>query len=150
MRRLVQCMGALGFVVAFAMPGAAAGKAPDSGIPVANPVAPADGGFVAVGRKVLVRFGDNTFRLDFTTSAQMSFVGLTGPYKGVTDTVDYHAAEIRPNVYLVYWHELHTGDNVVHVEDYERHVVYTNIVHANGQTVHMRGDIRFEDDAPSH
>lgn len=75
----------------------------------------------------------------------MSFVGTAGQFKGVTDTVQYTAREIRPQVYMVYWHEPSTGSNVVRVEDFERGTVDTNIATKDGQFLHMSGALTIVD-----
>lgn len=59
----------------------------------------------------------------------------------MTDTVQYTAHEIRQQVYMVYWHEPSTGSNVVHVEDFARGTVNTNIATKDGRLLHMSGTI---------
>ncbi|WP_323121736.1 MBL fold metallo-hydrolase [Burkholderia alba] len=108
------------------------------------PVSAAAPAFPAAGKKVRVRFGDTGFLLDFKNDRTMTFTGLDGQFTGLTDTVEYHATLLRPQIYMVYWHEPHTGDNVVHVEDFEKGIVYSNIVHSNGETLHLKGTLQFD------
>ncbi|MCM3372918.1 hypothetical protein M3640_19850, partial [Bacillus velezensis] len=89
-----------------------------------------------------VQFGATAFDLNFKDDRTMSFVGTAGQFKGVTDTVQYTAREVRPQVYMVYWHEPSTGSNVVHVEDFERGAVDTNIAMKDGQFLHMSGTLK--------
>ncbi|CAK1276932.1 MBL fold metallo-hydrolase [Burkholderia pseudomallei] len=109
------------------------------------PVVGTASAFPAAGKKALVQFGDIGFRLDFKDDHTMTFVGTAGQYQGATDTVEYKAMQIRPQVFMVYWHEPKSGDNVVHVEDFENGIVYTNIAHRNGEFQHLKGTIRIED-----
>ena len=88
------------------------------------------GQFIAVGKVVQVTFGDFAFKLDFTDD------------KTITDTVQYTAVEIRPKVYMVYWHEPQSGDNVTHIEDFERGEVYTNIAAKDGSFTHLKGQLK--------
>ncbi|MFY3001872.1 MoaF-related domain-containing protein [Achromobacter xylosoxidans] len=105
----------------------------------ANPVTSSK--FPAIGRKVQVRFGELAFELNFKDATSMTFTGLDGPFKGVQDTVRYTALEVASNIYMVYWHEPSTGANVVHVQDYDLGVVYTNIAGADGSFTNLKGVI---------
>ncbi|MBU9135041.1 MBL fold metallo-hydrolase [Burkholderia multivorans] len=100
---------------------------------------PAPQPFPAIGKVARVAFGDTVFDLHFKDDKTMSFIGTAGQFKGVTDTVQYTAHEIRPQMYMVYWHEPSTGSNVVHVEDFARGTVSTNIATKDGQFLHMSG-----------
>lgn len=95
-----------------------------------------------IGKLAEVRFGDVIFELNFKDDKNMSFVGKSGGFEGVTDDVVYTAVEIRPNVYMVYWHEPKTKTNVVHVQDMENGIVYTNITALGGAFSNMKGSIR--------
>ncbi|WP_321781906.1 MBL fold metallo-hydrolase [Burkholderia pyrrocinia] len=103
---------------------------------------PAPAPFPAAGKTARMQFGDTEFDLHFKDDKTMSFIGTAGRFKGVTDTVQYTAREIRPQVYMVYWHEPGTGSNVVHVEDFERGTVNTNIALKDGQFLHMSGTLK--------
>ncbi|CAI0803513.1 MoaF-related domain-containing protein [Serratia entomophila] len=98
--------------------------------------------FIAVGKIVQVTFGDFAFKLDFTDDKTMTFTGIGEASQGVTDTVQYTAVEIRPQLYMVYWHEPKSGDNVTHVEDYQRGEVYTNIAGKDGSFTHLKGQLK--------
>ena len=98
--------------------------------------------YIGEGKIVQVTFGDFAFRLDFTDSQTMTFTGNGPASEGITDTVQYTAVEIRPQVYMVYWHEPTTGDNVTHVQDYPRGIVYTNIASGDGSFTHLKGQIK--------
>jgi hypothetical protein len=98
--------------------------------------------FIAVGKIVQVTFGEFAFTLDFTDDKTMTFTGIGAASQGVTDTVQYTAVEIRPRVYMVYWSEPKSGDNVTHVEDFERGEVYTNIASKDGTFTHLKGQLK--------
>ena len=94
-----------------------------------------------IGRVAEVNFGSTVFRLDFKDNRTMSFEGTSGQFKGVKDTVEYTATEVGKNVFMVYWHEPSTGSNVVHVQDWNTGVVYTNIAARDNSFTHLRGTI---------
>lgn len=98
--------------------------------------------FPAIGKKMQVKFGDIIFELNFKDNKNMSFEGLSGQFKGTRDNVQYTAIEIRPQIYMVYWHEPATNTNVVHIEDFEHHIVYTNIAANDGSFTHLKGTLR--------
>jgi glyoxylase-like metal-dependent hydrolase (beta-lactamase superfamily II) len=104
--------------------------------------------FPAIGKRVEIAFGETVFQLDFKEDARtMSFIGTAGSFKGVADTVQYTAVELRPQLFMLYWHEPHTGMNVVHIEDFERGVVRTNIAAPDGSMQHMSGTLRITGNA---
>lgn len=95
-----------------------------------------------IGHKVEVQFGNNTFLLNFKNNREMSFEGTAGDFNGVSDNVIYTAKEIRSNVYMVYWSEPKVETNVVHVQDIENNIVYTNIAAKDGSFTNMKGSIK--------
>jgi len=103
--------------------------------------------FPAVGKRIEIAFGETVFQLAFKDARTMSFIGTAGSFKDVADTVQYTAVELRPLLYMVYWHEPHTGMNVVHVEDFERGLVRTNIAAPDGSTQHLSGTLRITGNA---
>ncbi|USS96788.1 hypothetical protein M5J15_08385 [Serratia symbiotica] len=83
--------------------------------------------FIALGKVVQVNVSDIEYKLDFPDNKTMTFTGIGADSQDDTDTVEYTAIKIRPQVYMVYWHEPKSGDNVVHIEDYLHGEVYANI-----------------------
>lgn len=98
--------------------------------------------FPGIGKKMRVKFGNTAFELNFKDNKNMSFLGLSGAFKGERDNVQYTAIEIRPQVYMVYWHEPASVTNVVHVEDFEHKLVYTNIAAKDGSFTHLKGTLQ--------
>ncbi|SHK93156.1 MBL fold metallo-hydrolase [Chryseobacterium polytrichastri] len=94
--------------------------------------------YPAIGRKVEVNFGTTQFVLDFKDNKTMSFVGAGG----ITDTVEYYATEVSINVFMVYWKEPKLGINVVNVQDYNKNIIYSNILKADGSSNHPKGTIK--------
>ncbi|QKG51404.1 MoaF-related domain-containing protein [Hymenobacter sp. BRD67] len=94
--------------------------------------------YPAIGKRVEVDFGEISFVLDFKDQEQMNFKGQNG----AMDSVAYTATEIAPNVYMVYWHEPHVGDSVVHIQDFTQSVVYKNITSRNGEFLHLKGTLK--------
>ena len=77
-----------------------------------------------IGRAIKVDFGAFAFRNSFKDAHHMTFLGLNGGYKGVTDNVLPTVVEVSPNVFMVYWSEPNsTKSNVVHVQNYNTSTV---------------------------
>ncbi|MDQ7098781.1 MULTISPECIES: MBL fold metallo-hydrolase [unclassified Serratia (in: enterobacteria)] len=97
-----------------------------------------------IGKTAEVNFGGTVFELHFSDNKTMSFEGMSGTFKGVKDTVKYTAIEVSKNIYMVYWHEPHTGSNVVHVQDWNTGTVYTNIAAKDNSFTHLTGTIKIK------
>lgn len=97
--------------------------------------------YPAIGRKVEVNFGAAQFVLDFKDNKTMSYVGTKGEVKGLADTVEYTATEVSKNVFMVYWYEAKAGVNVVNVQDYNKNIIYSNILKKDGSSDHPKGMI---------
>lgn len=100
--------------------------------------------FPAIARKAEVNFGGEfVFELDFHNEHSMTFRGLRERAEGrpVTDTVEYTAVEVAPQVYMVYWTE-RDNTHVVHVEDFGQGVAYTNISAPDGSFTNLKGTLR--------
>ncbi len=98
-----------------------------------------DASFPAPGHVYEINFGDRQFRVKFDTDGKT--MTYTRP-DGSGDTVQYTAIEIRPRVFMVYWAELKSGNRVVHVEDFERGVVFGNTATTNGTFIHSKGTLK--------
>lgn len=103
------------------------------------PVVPA---FPGLGKVVEANFGDRVFHLKFLDESTMSFEGMSGVVKGISDTAIYSAIELRSGLYLVYWYEHNLKINVVHVEDYDRGLVYSSFVDLEGNFVRLSGTLK--------
>lgn len=95
--------------------------------------------FPSIGNTLEVKFGDTVFELTFHDNKRMSFIGTSGLFKGVKGDVTYRAVEVVDHVYMVYWCEPSIGSNVVHVEDFNTGIIYTNIAAKDGSFTHMKG-----------
>lgn len=97
--------------------------------------------FPAAGNIYLATFDDNSqFQLDFTSNSEMTYTVLNGALTGTSETVHITPVEIRPNVYMVYWREA-SQTEVVHVEDFEKNIVYTNITPFGQPAIHLHGTL---------
>jgi glyoxylase-like metal-dependent hydrolase (beta-lactamase superfamily II) len=95
-----------------------------------------------IGRAIKVDFGAFAFRNSFKDAHHMTFMGLNGGYKGVTDSVLPTVVEVSPNVFMVYWSEPNsTKSNVVHVQNYNTGTVWTNIAAPDGHFYNMQGKL---------
>jgi hypothetical protein len=83
--------------------------------------------FPAVGREYEANFGgDYIYRLRFDSDSSMTVTGLAGATKDFTETVGIVVTRIRPGLYMVTWQEASQA-TVVHIEDFDQGVVYTNV-----------------------
>ena len=97
--------------------------------------------FPAPGHSYEVRFGALSFRLDFNADGKaLTFTGI-GDTTTPKQTVHYTAVPIRPGVFMVYWTEA-DGTKVVHVEDFERGLVHTNIAGPDGSFTNLSGVLK--------
>ena len=95
-----------------------------------------------IGRAIKMDFGAFAFRNSFKDAHHMTFLGLNGGYKGVTDSVLPTVVEVAPNVFMLYWSEPNsTKSNVVHVQNYNTGTVWTNIAAPDGKFYNMQGKL---------
>lgn len=98
----------------------------------------------SVGQSWLADFGEDTpfgpfaAKITFTSADELTFTVTKGAMNGSTDTMSYTATELRPDVFIVRWHEPKSGAYVTHVEDYGNHTVVSSIVNGD-QFVEMDG-----------
>lgn len=93
-------------------------------------------------RAIKVDFGAFAFRNSFKDAHHMTYLGLNGIYKDLTDNVLLTVVEVSPNVFMVYWSEPNsTKSNVVHVQNYNTGTVWTNIAAPDGKFYNMQGKL---------
>lgn len=97
--------------------------------------------YPVIGHYAVVNFGAAKFQLNYKDNKNMTFKGIEGTFKDDTDNVQYNAVEVAPNVFMVYWHEPKSGSNVVHVQDFNKNEVYTNIAAPDGSFTNLKGTI---------
>lgn len=103
--------------------------------------------FPVIERKAEVDFGgEYRFELNFHNEHSMTFTGLVQRAGGrpMTDTVEYTAVEVAPQVWMVYWTEK-DNTHVVHIEDYGNGVAWTNISAPDGSFTNLKGTIKLMD-----
>jgi len=98
--------------------------------------------FPLKGKLAEIKFGDTSALLNFKDAQTLSIVGKSGAFKDISETVSYTAIKIRPHVYMVYWYEPVSKINVVHIEDFERGIVYTNVTYPDQTFMHLKGSIK--------
>ena len=96
-----------------------------------------DSVFTPAGKSYNVDFGDQKFRLDFISAHEMRF---TSPDGKNTATVPITVTSIGNDVYMIYWSR-HTGQHVVHVDDFRHGVAYTNIFLPDGSASRRKGTL---------
>lgn len=82
--------------------------------------------------------GEFAVQLDFESETKMTFIVTKGSYKGMRETGDINAVELRPGLYMVKWQEK-TKASVVHIEDFENGIVYANITLMDGTFMQWKG-----------
>ena len=97
-----------------------------------------DASFPGPGHTYSVGLGERQFRLKFDADGKT--LTYTRP-DGTGDTMQYTAVELRPQLFMVYWTEPKSGARVVHVEDFERGVVFANSARTDGTSVHVKGTL---------
>ena len=137
---------ALASAATLLLAGCGATPRPVAGAPVpatygvqAAKAAKTDNAFPGVGHIVQVDFG-NKWDLHFTSMTQMTYTPAGHP---ITDgeTVKIAVTPIRPGVFMVTWQE-GDGTTVVHVEDYENHILFTNIGTADHKFYNLKGTMK--------
>ena len=93
-----------------------------------------------IGNKFRVDFGEHVYQLHFETATQMTYAPILENGLGEVETVQTTMVEIRPDVYMVYWKEKNNA-TVVHLEDYEKGIVYSNITVNQDVFLNLKGTI---------
>ena len=84
------------------------------------------------------------FELNFdANSHSMTFTAIeaNGPNLLTRETIEYTAVPIRPAVFMVHWKEK-SGNTVVHVEDFEKGMVHTNITTPDLSFYNLSGTLK--------
>lgn len=98
--------------------------------------------FPAVGNAYEVKFGgDYVFHLHFMSASEKIFAGQLGAFKEYVETVQITPVRIRPGAFMIYWKEA-SKTEVVHVEDFDNGVAFTNITPPGGPAVHLAGTLQ--------
>jgi hypothetical protein len=97
--------------------------------------------FPAVGHVYEANFGSWVHHLRFESEAVMILTNAEGPFAGISETVQITVTSIRPGVFMICWQEA-DKTTVVHVEDFENGIVYTNITERGGAFICRRGTLK--------
>ncbi len=97
--------------------------------------------FPAVGQVYEANFGSWVHHLHFESEAVMTLTNAEGPFARTSETVQIAVTPIRPGVFLICWQEA-DKTTVVHVEDFENGIVYTNITTRGGAFICRRGMLK--------
>ena len=93
-----------------------------------------------IGNKFRADFGQYVFELNFESETELGFRYLKGGENDDVEKVSINKVEIRPNVYMVSGQEK-TGTSVVHVEDFENEIVYSNITLPDNTFINLKGTL---------
>jgi hypothetical protein len=85
--------------------------------------------------------GDLVFSMEFHSINLMTFVGLKGGFKGFSETVEISVTPLRLQVFMVAWQE-RNQTSVVHIEDFEKGIVYSNITFPGNLFVRLKGPFK--------
>jgi hypothetical protein len=87
--------------------------------------------FPGVGNRYLVDFHRFKVELHFTSLTSLTYTSVAPDgTRGTSETVVISVEEIRSNLFLVTWQEA-DKTTVVHVEDYDKRTIVTNITNPN-------------------
>lgn len=95
--------------------------------------------FPGLGKIVQVDFG-NKWDLHFHSTTSMTYTPAGHPVSD-GETVKVAITPIRPGVFMVTWQE-GDGTTVVHVEDYENGILFTNIGTADHKFYNLKGTLK--------
>jgi hypothetical protein len=98
--------------------------------------------FPAIGSVYEVNFGGEfIFLLEFHSETSMTSTSLAGVKKGIGETFNVTINPICKGIFMVSWQEA-SGVTVVHIEDYEQGIAYTNITLPDATFIRLRGTLR--------
>jgi hypothetical protein len=105
--------------------------------------------YPAIGKSVVVNFGDTAWRLVFDRDGHtMTFTGIAGEGLGYTETVQYEVFKLRHQLYMVSWQEPLAGSYVVHIHDFANGFLHSNIIDPGSPLLHLTGSLTIERRAP--
>jgi molybdenum cofactor biosynthesis MoaF-like protein len=97
------------------------------------------GEFPAVGHRYLVDFVAFRVELYFSSTTSLTYTGVAPDgTRGGSETVTIRVERIRGNLFLVTWQEA-DKTTVVHVEDYRRNTIITNITNPDNSFDQFHG-----------
>ncbi|HEX3641893.1 MAG TPA: hypothetical protein VHV10_11430 [Ktedonobacteraceae bacterium] len=96
--------------------------------------------FPGAGHVFIADFSIAIFRLNFHSDTEMTFTVLKGPNTGFSETVHIMVTRVRPCVFIVTWKEA-DGSTVVHVEDFAKGIVFSNVTLPDGTFLHFKGTL---------
>ncbi len=97
--------------------------------------------FPAVGHIYEANFGSWVHHLNFKSETVMTLTTAEGPFKGSAETLQIAVTPIRPGVFMICWQEANKT-TVVHVEDFENGIVYTNVTEHIGAFICRSGTLK--------
>jgi hypothetical protein len=86
-------------------------------------------------------FGSWLFHLHFKSETAMTLTNAEGPFKGISETVQFSVTPIRPGVFMICWQEAEKT-TVVHIDDFENGIVRTRVTEPNGVFTHKSGTLK--------
>jgi len=97
--------------------------------------------FPAVGHIYRVDFGAFVVELYFESDTKLTYTGIRKDgTRGASETVTISVTFLREDLFMVTWQEA-DKTTVVHVEDYENNVIYTNITNPDNTFEKFKGSV---------
>ncbi len=95
--------------------------------------------FPGSGKKYLVDFGAFVVELFFEDESTLTYTGIRRDGgRGASETVTIQTSYLRDDLFMVTWQEADLT-TVVHIEDFEQSVIYTNITNPDRSFMKFRG-----------
>jgi hypothetical protein len=95
---------------------------------------------IPVGHTFDIDFTIFRSRITFVAPEQLTFEVLTGNAAGLSRTVAYQVAVLRPGLFAVSWQEPDTT-TVVHLEDFAEGRVHAHLTQPGGVFLRLTGEI---------
>jgi nitrite reductase/ring-hydroxylating ferredoxin subunit len=98
--------------------------------------------FPGTGHKYLVDFGAFVVELFFESADTLTYTGVhRDGSRGSSETVKIEATYLRDSLFMVTWQEA-DKTTVVHIEDYDQYMIYTNITNPDQTFLKFRGTFK--------
>jgi hypothetical protein len=100
-------------------------------------------GFPGAGHRYFVDFVRFRVELDFASDTSLTYYNLDANGNKVgQETVAIKVEPIADGIFLVTWQEVNPKSTVVHIEDYNRMTIVTNITEADMSFSQFHGTFR--------
>jgi len=94
-----------------------------------------------IGRSFLFDYGEFVVSVRYLSDRKLEWEQIKGPVAGLKAEEEYGFAEVRPDVYFVWWQEKDTSI-VTQVVDFARSVVHTTWISPDKKIAAFQGTVK--------